>query len=78
MAIKDTKYKKALLVELIEVYVSKGHAIHILVGKDLNEFDRNDLEQKLRAEGVNTDIIKSKVQIKNGRAIKNLNDKSNT
>ncbi|MCK0137312.1 hypothetical protein [Arenibacter sp. S6351L] len=58
--IKDTKYKKALLVELIEVYVSKGHAIQMLVGKDLNDFDRNDLELKLKAEGVDTGIIKSK------------------
>tara|TARA_R110001583_G_scaffold193212_1_gene361180 strand:- start:6445 stop:6636 length:192 start_codon:yes stop_codon:yes gene_type:complete len=58
--IKDTKYKKALLVELIEVYVSKGHAIQMLVGKDLHDFDRNDLELKLKAEGVDTGIIKSK------------------
>ncbi|WP_437372828.1 hypothetical protein [Maribacter litoralis] len=58
--IKDSKYKKALLVELIEVYISKGHSIHMLVGKDLHDFDRNELESKLRTEGVNTDIIKSK------------------
>ena len=29
MAIKDTKYKKALLVELIEVYVAKGQRKNI-------------------------------------------------
>lgn len=33
-AIKDSNYKKALLVELFEVYVSKGHSIPMLVGKD--------------------------------------------
>ena len=58
--IKDSKYKKALLVELIEVYISKGHSIHMLVGKDLHDFDRNDLEARLRAEGVDTDVIKAK------------------
>lgn len=58
--IKDLKYKKALLVELVEVYISKGCSIHLLVGKDLHDFDRNELEAKLKAEGVNTDIIKSK------------------
>ena len=60
--IKDSKYKKALLVELIEVYVSKGHSIHMLVGKDLKDFDRNELEVRLRAEGVDTGIIKSKFE----------------
>lgn len=59
-AIKDTKYKKALLVELIEVYISKGHSIHMLVGKDLHDFDRKELEAKLKAEGVDTGIIKLK------------------
>ena len=58
--IKDLKYKKALLAELIEVYVEKGHSIHMLVGRPLDDFDCNDLERKLRAEGVDTQIVKSK------------------
>nr|WP_298930989.1 hypothetical protein [uncultured Allomuricauda sp.] len=60
--IKDSKYKKALLVELIEIYVEKGHSIHMLVGKHLDDFDRNDLEGKLRAEGIDTQIVKSKIK----------------
>ena len=58
--IRDTKYKKALLIELIEIYISKGHSIHMFVGKDLDEFDRNELEAKLRAEGIDTELIKTK------------------
>jgi hypothetical protein len=44
-------YKKALLSELSEVYESKGCSIHILFAQDLQEFDRNDLELRLRAGG---------------------------
>ena len=36
--IKDEKYKKALLVELCEVYVSTGLEIHGFVGKNLRFF----------------------------------------
>lgn len=40
--------------------MSKGHSIHMLVGKDLHDFDHNELEVRLRAEGVDTGMIKSK------------------